>query len=87
MVSERNVKSITLRARFDGERICPDEPLDMAPDTEVLVTVVRIDSADQEHQEWLRFSQASLSPAYQEDEADYPLSSIKRLNPEYEGSI
>ena len=71
MASEWNVKSITLRAHFDGTRICPDEPLDMAPDTEILVTVVPLDPATQERQEWLKVSATSLSAAYLEDEADY----------------
>lgn len=79
------MKSITLRARFDGKRICPNEPLNMAPDTELLVTVVPIKQTDQERQEWLKVSQTHLSTAYGEDEADYPLSSIRTLNPEYEG--
>ena len=80
------MKSITLRAHFDGKRICPDEPLDMAPDTELLVTLLPIDQAELERREWLTVSRAGLSTAYGEDEADYPLSSVKRLNPADEGT-
>lgn len=79
------MKSITLRAHFDGQRICLDEPLIMAKDTELLVTVLPIDEADVERREWLTVSQAGLATAYGSDEAGYPLSSVQRLNPAYEG--
>ena len=79
------MKSITLRAHFDGQRICPDEPLNIAPNTRLLVTVVPVDQTDQERQEWLRLSLTGLSSAYAENEPDYPVSSVERFNPEYEG--
>jgi len=78
------MKPITLRAHFDGKRICPDQPLNIEPNTELLVTLVPIEDVDIEHSEWLHLSHSGLSRAY-EDEADYPLSLIKEPNPEYDG--
>ena len=80
------MKSITLRAHFDGKGICPDEPLNIAPNTELMVTLVPInDETDEERNQWLVLSQSNLANAYSEIEADYSLSSVKRPNPEYEG--
>ena len=79
------MKPITLRAHFDGKRICPDQPLNMKPDTELLVTLVPIGEIDPEHNEWSRLSGSGLSHAYAEDEVEYPLSLIRELNPEYDG--
>ena len=80
------MKSITLRAHFDGKRICPDEPLNIAPNTELMVTLVPItDGGDEERNEWSMLSQSNLANAYSEKDADYPLSSVKRPNPEYDG--
>ena len=79
------MKSITLRDHFDGKRICPDEPLNIAPNTELVVTLVINDQTDEERNEWLMLSQSNLASAYSDIDADYSLSSVKVPNPEYEG--
>ena len=48
------MKSITLKAHFDGKQICPDEPLDMEPNTEVLVTVTPLTEENGERLDWIR---------------------------------
>jgi hypothetical protein len=76
---------ITLRAHFDGEQICLDEPFELEPDTKLIVTVLPKDQADDEHEAWLFLSVQSLAAAYaeEEDEAEYSLSLIKEPNPDY----
>lgn len=77
--------AVILRAHFDGQKICLDDPFEMEPNTELIVTVLPKRSSDQERADWTRFSQQSLVSAYAEDEEDYSLDQIKEPNPEYEG--
>ena len=74
----------TLRAHFDGERIRLDEPYDLEPDTQLLVTVLQEQKSDEERETWLLLSSKGLERAYGEDEAEYSLDLIKEPNPEYE---
>jgi hypothetical protein len=76
---------VTLRAHFDGQKICLDEPFEMEPDTELIVTVLPKRSMDEERAEWFRLSEQNLAAAYGEDEVEYSLDQIKIPNPEYEG--
>lgn len=76
---------VTLRAHFDGQKICLDEPFEMEPDTELIVTVLPKRSMDEERAEWFRLSEQNLAAAYGEDEVEYSLDQIKVPNPEYEG--
>jgi hypothetical protein len=64
------MKVVTLKAHFDGEKICLDEPFKLMRDAKLLVTVVP-DSVEEERQAWLAASQAGLARAYNEDESDY----------------
>ena len=79
------MKPITLRAHFDGKGIWPKEPLDLQPDTELLVALLPVHQADREHEEWRAYSKAQLANAYAEDEPEYPLNSIRQHNPDYAG--
>ena len=78
------MESITLRAHFDGKQILLDEPVDLEPDTQLMVTVLP-KSANGEDSDWTRLSLESLARAYGDDEPEYPLDLIKEPNPEYEG--
>ena len=78
------MQSITLRAHFDGKQILLDEPLDLEPDTQLMVTVLP-KSENGEDSDWTRLSLESLERAYGDDEPEYPLDLIKEPNPEYEG--
>jgi hypothetical protein len=40
---------------------------------------------DAERDAWLRLSANQLNAAYNGDGDDYPLDSIKKMNPDYEG--
>jgi hypothetical protein len=74
----------TLRAHFDGNQILLDEPFELEPNVELIITVLP-KSADEERENWARLSLGSLARAYGDDEPDYSLDLIKEPNPEYEG--
>lgn len=78
------MNTISIAAHFDGERILLDEPIELEPDTKLIVTV--LPKHDAERESWLRLSGRKLEGAYSEDEEQYTLDLIKEANPEYEGS-
>ncbi len=74
----------TIRAHFDGEHICLDESCQLEPEAQLLVVVLPKDGADKEHEEWPLLSRQVLENAYGENEPEYTLDALKKLNPEYE---
>ena len=78
------MESVTLRAHFDGKQILLDEPFELEPNTELIVTVVPR-ASDEEHEAWRRFALASLARAYGDDEPEYSRDQIKEANAEYLG--
>jgi hypothetical protein len=78
------METVTLRAHYDGKHILLDEPLELEPNTELIITI-RFKSLDEEREDWARLSLESLARAYSDSEADYSLDLIKEANPEYEG--
>jgi len=74
----------TLRAHFDGSQILLDEPFELEPDAELIVTVLP-KSSDTERDDWARLSVETLARAYSDTEPDYSLDLIKEANPAYEG--
>ena len=74
----------TLRAHFDGNQILLDEPFELEPNTELLITILP-KASDEEREDWTRLSLESLARAYGDEEPEYPLDLIKEANPEYEG--
>ena len=74
----------TLRAHFDGNQIMLDEPFELEPNTELLVTILP-KALDEEREGWGHLSVESLARAYSDDEPEYSLDLIKEANPEYEG--
>ena len=69
-VSNRVMKAVTLKAHFDGQKICLDEPFELRPDAKLLV-VVNEDPSEEERDEWYALSHQSLARAYGDDEPDY----------------
>jgi hypothetical protein len=63
--------TISIPAHFDGERILLDEPVELEPNTKLIVTVLPKDDAERES--WLRLSRKRLEGAYHENEEEYPL--------------
>ncbi len=75
------IMSQTIPAHFDGEHILLDEPVELEPNTKLLVTVL---PKDIERDEWLGLSTKGLEGAYDNGEEDYSLDVIKEPNPDYE---
>ena len=77
------MKTITLRAHFDGEQIQIDEPFRLEPDTQLAVTVLPKDQTMDT--DWLLLCSEGLAAAYGDTEPEYPLDLIREPNPDYEG--
>lgn len=78
------MKTITLTATFDGERIRLEDDFPLPKNARLLVTVLP-EGADTERRDWLAFASQSLARAYGENEPEYPDSCVKEPNPLYEG--
>jgi len=76
------MSNVSIPAHFDGEHILLDEPIELAPNTKLIVTVLA--KNDTEHEQWLRLSNQGLENAYGTDEDEYSLESIREANPEYD---
>ena len=74
---------VSIPAHFDGERILLDEPVELERNARLIVTVLPEDNGERES--WLRLSAAQLNAAYDGDGDDYPLDSVREMNPDYEG--
>ena len=79
------ITPVTLKAHFDGEQIRLDEPFELEPDMELVITVLPKDYSDDEREEWLDFSMQMLEQSYDDEEVEYSLDLIKEPNPDYEG--
>lgn len=62
---------ITLKTRYDGKQVCLEEPLDLAPNTPMLVTVAPLDATTADRAEWFALAKAAFARAYDEAEPDY----------------
>jgi hypothetical protein len=81
------MKTITLAATFDGERIRLEEDYPLPLNARLLVTVLS-ESADEEktfRDFWRQIGAQSLAGAYGPDEPEYTLDMVREPNPEYEG--
>ena len=76
------MSNVSIPAHFDGERILLDEPIELEPNTKLIVTVLA--KNDAEHESWLHLSNQGLENAYGTDEDEYSLESIREANPEYD---
>ena len=74
------MESVILRAHFDGKQIRLDDPFELEPDTELIVTVLP-KSLSEERAEWARLSLERLARAYGDGEPEYSLDSIREVNP------
>ena len=62
---------INLKAHFDGTSIHLDEPYELAPNTQLLVTILPPCRDDAEREDWARLAVEGLARAYGDDEPDY----------------
>ena len=81
---ESLMEPVNLRAHFDGKQILLDEPFELEPDTELILTILP-KSLDDEREDWTRLALENLERAYGNNEPEYSLDLIKEANPEYEG--
>ena len=80
------MKTITLSARFDGERIRLEEDFPLAKNARLLVTVLP-DGPDDEQTVrafWRQLSGQSLARAYDQSEPEYTLEQVREPNPKYD---
>jgi len=64
----------TIPAHFDGEHIVLDEPVELEPNTKLLITVL---PKDADREAWLELSKKRLAEAYSDDEEEYSLTLSK----------
>lgn len=76
------MENITLRAHYDGTQILLDDPVELQPNTKLLITVIQ--APEMERETRLNFSAQGLASAYDDDEPEYPVTLVKEQNPEYE---
>jgi hypothetical protein len=69
-------------AHFDGERILLDEPVELEPNTKLIIQV--LPKSDLEREAWLDVSRSGFESAFTNGEDEYPLELIKENNPDYE---
>jgi hypothetical protein len=62
---------ITLKAHYDGKQVCLDEPIDLAPNTPMLVTIAQPDAEATDRAEWFALAKAAFARAYGDNEPDY----------------
>jgi len=74
--------SQSIRAHFDGKQILLDEPIELQPNTKLLVTVISDEDYDREL--WLAQSKKRLQAAYDNNEEEYSSDLIKEPNTEHE---
>jgi hypothetical protein len=75
------MNAVVLKAHFDGESVCLDEPYPLRPDMKLLVTVVPEGSVEDERGAWLAASQAAFARGYGEDEPDYSSVELREQPP------
>lgn len=75
------MENITLRAHYDGTQILLDDPVELQPNTKLLITVIQ--EPEMERETRLNFSTQGLATACGDDEPEYPLTLVKEHNPEY----
>ena len=68
----------SIPAHFDGERILLHEPVEMEPNTRLIVTVLSEEDSDR------ALSRKRLEATYETGEEEYSLDLIKEPNAEYE---
>ena len=71
MTYDSHMRTVVLKAHYDGEKICLDEPFHLSPDAKIFVTVIAGPADSESPEEWYALAQQSLARAYGEDEPDY----------------
>jgi hypothetical protein len=73
------MRSISLKAHFDGKQIVLDEPFQLSPDAPLVVTVLtKPVAAAADHAEWNDLAGRALARAYADSKPEYTVADIKR---------
>ena len=70
------MRTVALRAHYDGEHIVLDEPFELPRHSSLIVTL--LPDPGNERAEWEALGLESLARAYGSDEPEYTLDDIKR---------
>ena len=68
----------TVSDRFDGKRICSDEPFDLEPNAKLIVTILPNQESDNDRRNWWHLSGQRLEADYTENEPEYPSDLTQR---------
>ncbi|MDQ7784844.1 MAG: hypothetical protein RDU20_18315 [Desulfomonilaceae bacterium] len=69
--------AVTLKAHYDGERIVLDEPFEIPPNSDLMVTVLPPTETVAD-EDWFRIGRKALSAAYGTDEPDYGIEDLRQ---------
>lgn len=69
--------AVTLKAHYAGERIILEEPLDMPPNSPLMVTVTPRTEAGV-NEDWISAARKGLAAAYGSDEPEYGVEDLRR---------
>jgi hypothetical protein len=73
------MRSISLKAHFDGKQIVLDEPFQLSPDAPLVVTVLsKPVTVAADHAEWNDLAGRALARAYADSEPEYTAADIKQ---------
>ena len=78
------IHTITVRGHYDGKQIQVDEPINLAPGTPLIITVLPLQAGMQDSEFWSLLAQDSLERGYGNDEPEYNVAMIREPNPNYE---
>jgi hypothetical protein len=65
------MSAVSLKAHFDGHSIQLDEPFELPPNAQLLVTVLPPTANGDEQSAWSELSHGGLARAYSADEPEY----------------
>lgn len=78
------IHTITVRGHYDGKQIQVDEPIELAPGTPLIITVLPQQAELQDSEFWSLLAQVGLERAYGVDEAEYSAAMIREPNRDYD---
>ncbi len=78
------MSNTALPAHFDGQQIVLGTPRELAPNTQVLITILSAED-EEDRADWARLGRQNLAAAYGDDEPEYTIDMVKEVNPDYRG--
>jgi hypothetical protein len=75
------MNAISIPAHFDGVSIVLDKPYPLKLDAKLMITVL---PDTEERDAWLALSAQRLAQAFADDEPEYPMASVREINPSFD---